>query len=245
MSNPISEFYDVIWTFKKGFETIDALYNGELTLESYAEMLYNKRKAYDAYILDCRIEKLDEIILSTTYQRLNSQLEKYSFYDFNKVVEEGTKAYWELEYHKVRYKELSTAIKNTKDLISSNKIIEKDKEYIGNNFYYRGLYNDAQLEIIYNHLLYKYLHPDTKLEDFIYYMTGRGDNIPSIGMIWLKDKDELAYFIDTFCDCGKKYKIASHIFGKDRLASAIYQSKKENPFKSLEKDIKNLAKTHK
>ena len=44
MSNPISEFYDVIWTFKKGLETIEALYNGELTLESYAEMLYNYQK---------------------------------------------------------------------------------------------------------------------------------------------------------------------------------------------------------
>ena len=42
MSNPISDFYDVIWTFRKGNETIDALFSGELSLDSYAEMLYNK-----------------------------------------------------------------------------------------------------------------------------------------------------------------------------------------------------------
>ena len=46
MSNPISDFYDVIWTFEKGEETIDALFSGELTIDSYAEMLYQKRKVF-------------------------------------------------------------------------------------------------------------------------------------------------------------------------------------------------------
>ena len=32
MSNPISDFYDVIWTSKKGEETIDVLFSGELTI---------------------------------------------------------------------------------------------------------------------------------------------------------------------------------------------------------------------
>lgn len=251
MSNPISDFYDVIWTFRRGQETIDALYSGELSIDSYAEMLYDKRRAYDAYILEYCIDNPNEIVLSTTHQRLYGQLQKYSHFDFNKEVEKDTRAYWALEYHKVRYKELSTAIKNTKDLLHSLGLkflgytIVEDTETtvkIGNNYYYTQSYTDEQLELIYQRLLHRYLDSNTKFEDFKYYITGRGDNIPAYGMKWLKGRAELAYFIDTFCDCKRKYVIAEKIFSESRLASAVYQSKKENPFKELKKEVDNLRK---
>lgn len=46
MSNPVSEFYDVIWTFKKGEETIDALYRGELSIDK------NDIDAYAQAVID-------------------------------------------------------------------------------------------------------------------------------------------------------------------------------------------------
>jgi len=254
MSNPISDFYDVIWTFRRGQETIDALYSGELSLDAYAEMLYDKRRAYDACVLECCINKRDGYDLPFFYGRLKPQLESYSNYDFNKEVEKDTRAYWALEYHKVRFKELSVAIKNTKDLMHSYGVkfsgyfIVEDTEgtdktiRIGNNYYYTQSYTDEQLELIYQRLLYRYLDSDTKLEDFKYYITGRGNNIPDNGMNWLKGKDELAYFIDTFCPCRNKYVIAEKIFSESRLASAVYQSKKENPFKELKKEVDKMRK---
>lgn len=251
MSKRISDFYNVIWTFKKGQETINALYSGELSLDSYAEMLYKKRRAYDASVLECCYRRKAGFLLTIIFERLNPQLERYSNFDFNKEVEKGTRAYWELEYHKVRYKELSTAIKNTKDILHSfglkfsGHTIVEDTEItvrIGDNYYYTQSYTDEQLELIYQRLLHRYLDSNTKLEDFKYYITGRGDNVPAYGMKWLKDRAELAYFIDTFCDCKRKYVIAEKIFSESRLASAVYQSKKENPFKELKKEVDNMRK---
>lgn len=255
MSNPISDFYDVIWTFRKGNETIDALFSGELSLDSYAEMLYNKRRAYDACVLECCINVNDRYNLSVIFDRLTPQLSEYSNYDFNKKVKEGTREYWELEYHKIRHKELSIAIKNTKDLMSSSGVTfgrhtiikvpskTKDEDSIGYNFYFRGLYTDEQLEVIYDHLLYRYLHNETQFEDFVYYMTGRGDKIPTDGMIWVKDNVDLAHFIDAFfSEHNKRWKIAEMIFGKKRLASAYYQTPQENPFKQFKKDKVDILK---
>lgn len=256
MSNPISDFYDVIWTFRKGNETIDALFSGELSLDSYAEMLYNKRREYDACVLECCMNVSDRYDLSFFFERLAPQLSKYSNYDFNKQVEEGTREYWELEYHKVRYKELSTAIKNTKDLMSSsgvtfarhtivkNEPLNKcEEEYIGYNFYFRGLYTDEQLKVIYDHLLYRYLHNATLFDDFVYYMTGRGNKIPTERMVWVKDNVDLAHFIDAFfSEHNKRWKIAEMIFGKKRLASAYYQTPQENPFKQFKKDKVDILK---
>ena len=254
MSNPIFDFINVIWTYRKGEETINALYNGGLSLDSYAEMLYNKRIAFDEGMFELlnNIETLKD--LPFNYLRLVEQFRGYDNFDFSKQVVEGTKEYWEIEYHKVRYRELSNAVKNmdgiirSKGLVFSDNIRDKDpskRDRLGYHFYYRGLYTDEQIELIYHHLLGKYLHPETLFEDFVYYMTGRGKDIPINGLIWLKDSDELAYFIDTFCSCNRKWMLGQNIFDRKRLASAYCQSKKENPFKKLQIEVNEMQKYNK
>lgn len=255
MSNPISDFYNVIWTYRKGNEIIDALFSGELSFDSYAEMLYDKRRAYDACVLDCCLNKQNRYDLQFYLERLEPQLEQYSNFDFHQQVEEGTRDYWKIEYHKVRYRELSIAVKNTKEVMRFNgtafcghTLIETpqkkcDTDSIGRNYYFRGLYSDEQLEVIYDYLLYRYLHIETQFEDFVYYMTGRGDKIPTEGMVWLKDNVDLAHFIDAFfSEHNKRWKIAEMIFGKKRLASAYYQTPQENPFKRFKKDKVDILK---
>ena len=255
MSNPISDFYDVIWTFGKGEETIDALYSGELSFDAYAETLYNKRKAFDACVLECYMNMINHNLydFNEYFSRLENQLIQYKNYDFNIEVKEGTKAYWTLEYHKLRFKTLLDAITNTNKLIHPNeskktienlidKIIGKENEPIDDIPFYRTLYNNEQLEVIYNYLLGKYLHPSTEFEDFVFYMTGRGNDILPNHIRWIKDNVDLAYFIDTFCDCHKKWVIGQAIFMKKRLASAYYQTPRNNPFKGLKDEVDNMRK---
>lgn len=253
MSNPISDFYDVIWTFGKGQETIDALYSGELSFDAYAETLYNKRKAFDACVLEYCLSNNDRYDLTEYLSRLECQLDYYKDFDFDKEVEKGTKAYWAIEYHKLRFKTLFDAIMNSNKLMHPNhskclndnlinKFFENNNKPINDIPFYRTLYNNEQLEVIYNYLLGKYLHPSTEFEDFVFYMTGRGNDILPNHIRWIKDNVDLAYFIDTFCDCHKKWVIGQAIFRKKRLASAYYQTPRNNPFKGLKDEVDNMRK---
>lgn len=282
MSNPISDFYDVIWTFEKGEETIDALFFGELTLDSYAKMLYDKRKAFESYVIDIITKGGDCSFLSKILERLPPQLERYDNLYTEIIPIKGTRAYCEYEYHNVRFKEISIAVRNTCDLLRITKgeafykqngesrkkiiidknidlsvmtndepinvtpmeVIDKNEIYqntndVANQYHFYGGYSEEQLEKMYEYLLMRGFMPnDTDFDDFVYYMTGKGDKLPQNGLEWCKDNVDLGYFIATFFDENtKKWKIGEMIFGRKRLASAYGQSKKGNPFSFFKSQI--------
>lgn len=56
-----------------------------------------------------------------------------------------------------------------------------------------------------------YVHKDTKIKDWIYVCTGVGEE-PDNPIQWLKDDDELGYFVQQFYHDKKKYDRAVHCF---------------------------------
>lgn len=239
MSNPISEFYQVIWTFDRGIKTIRAISNGELNIEDYAEMLYNKRVAFDDYVLTYCLEKNDFEMLDMIKARLEPQLVKYQNFNFEN---EGAAT----EYHKVRYRELSLAIKHTNDLLAKNGLRLVDNPHPTKGVvealpYFEGLkdYTREQLEDMYEGLIdEEFLSRDTSIEDFLYYFTGEG-NKPSIKLRWMGKQGKLALFIDYFFDVKNKWKRAEQIFMNveyDKLKNSL-NSEKQNGRKDFFKDF--------
>ncbi len=56
-----------------------------------------------------------------------------------------------------------------------------------------------------------YVHKDTKVKDWIFVCTGYGEE-PDNPILWLKDDDELGYFIQQFFSDKKKWDRAVHCF---------------------------------
>ena len=56
-----------------------------------------------------------------------------------------------------------------------------------------------------------YVHKDTKAKDWIFVCTGVGEE-PNNPIQWLKDDDELGYFVQQFFQDNKKYDRAVHCF---------------------------------
>ena len=235
MSNPISDFYDVIWTFHRGEETIEAISKGELTLEQYEEMLYNKRKAFDACIIDSVINKVNIGIL---YKVL---CDDYRDFDFIKD-DIYTK------YHYIRFKHLAFAVNHSKDLLSFDDVDYyndgKDKEieeiYLSREKTYKLPLSDNRLQAIYQYLDKGfYLSHDSSFERFKYCMTGEGKPTPRLS--WIKSKVTLAYFIETFSESdGRKWKKSEDVFGMHVENANIQNTTSPNPFKQLKKDITNI-----
>ena len=57
----------------------------------------------------------------------------------------------------------------------------------------------------------EYVHKDTKIKDWIYVCTGVGEE-PDNPIQWLKDDDELGFFVQQFFNDNKKYDRAAHCF---------------------------------
>ena len=242
MSNPISEFYDVIWTFHRGEETIDAISKGELTLEQYEEMLYNKRQAFDACIIDSVLNKINIGTIYKIIDRLDKVLcDDYRDFDFSK-----NDIY--TKYHYIRHKHLAFAVNHSKDLITFEDIDRyndgKDKEieemYLPIEKTYRLSLSENRLKAIYQYLDKEfYLDRDSSFERFKYCMTGIGKPTPRLS--WARSKSALAYFIETFSkDDGRKWQKSEEVFGMHVENANMQNAKSPNPFKRLKEEIKNM-----
>ena len=236
MSNPISDFYNVIWTFDKGQKIIDSINKGEFTLEQYEEMLYNKRQAFDECLIDSVFKKVNIGFLYQIINRLDSVLCKdYSDFDFSKDD-------IETKCHYIRYKQLAFAVNHSKDLLGLDEIPSKDdgtdeelkQMYLSKtNVYYMNK-SDEELKEIYDEIKDEYLSRDSSFEQFRYCMTGQGK--PTARISWVGQKDTLAYFIETFFeDDGRKWKKSEGVFGMKVANSNLQNSKKANPFAYLKK----------
>jgi hypothetical protein len=131
-----------------------------------------------------------------------------------------------------------TIYKTPLKVIDLNEIIQ-DTSDIAKQYHFYGGYSEEQLMEMYEYLMrFRFISNDTDLDDFVYYMTGKGDKLPQYGLEWVKESVDLAYFIETFFKGHtKKWKIGEMIFGRKRLASAYGQTKKGNPFSLLKSRI--------
>ena len=235
--NPISDFYNVIWTFDKGQKIIDSINKGEFTLEQYEEMLYNKRQAFDECLIDSVFKKVNIGFLYNVINRLYNVLCKdYSDFDFSKDD-------IETKCHYIRYKQLAFAVNHSKDILGGlDEIPSKDdgtdeelkQMYLSKtNVYYMNK-SDEELKEIYDEIKDEYLSRDSSFEQFRYCMTGQGK--PTARISWVGQKDTLAYFIETFFeDDGRKWKKSEGVFGMKVANSNLQNSKKANPFAYLKK----------
>lgn len=257
MSNPISDFYNVIWSFRRGEETIEAFINGEYTLESYAELLYDKRKAFDNYVMDLCLNGGNFKSLRAVIYRLGEQIHYYN--EDETVYPNGTPQYYRAERDKIRYSEILLAVKHTESFMRENGFefsfgcsdgVKKVEPKIVPH-YFNGLdnYTKEQLADIYNGLKEKgYLSINTTEDEFMYYFSGEG-NKPSRKLKWIGKKGKLALFIWHFFDCNNKWIITEEVFEEQcrtKLKNSLnteFQNGRKKYFKEFENKYLKHIKT--
>lgn len=257
-TSAIFDFIDgFVFTYGQGEEFIDALFNGEMSYDDFAKMASEKRKAFDASVFECcendRLFKSLELI----YERLKPIANHYSHFpywkDYGEIdtnhIDEILKGreLCEKKYHEIRGREIILAVTSLEKLLKVNGYSSvNDKEEVKCCYvHFEKTYNNRQLEHTFNYLMQNgYLYSDSKLEDFVFYFSGKG-NVPICNLKWVGTLTDLALFIfSLFPNEEKKWEKTKLIFGVNaRFATLVTNNNyrgKDDPFEDLRKSIKGM-----
>ena len=250
MSNPIGDFFLTIFLSDKGDKIINDCYEGKSILKDFEHLLHSKRQIYETYLMESIVKNQNCFEAFMTVRRLQKILDDYNtspFIDFDKQFEKSTREYYELEYHKIRYKQTEIAVRNTQHLINTyNELFTKpptvkneNKDVTVNHF--DCGYTTEQLGDMFDGLKEEhYIPQDTDDMDFFYYFSGEGRQ-PQRKLKWIGNKGKLALFIGYFFNCRGKWVITEQVFegeDKDKLKNS-YNTEKYNGREKFFKEFEN------
>lgn len=256
-TSAIFDFIDnFVYTYDKGDGFIDALYFGEMSFDDFAKMASQKRKAFDACVFQCTENERTFHSLGMIYERIVSIANQYKRFPYwedygeYNIAKLSDRELCKAKYHKIRGKEIVLAVASLEKLLKINGQTLVDNIYVEDeviNETFSANYNDEQLQSIYDYLIENdYLHQDTKLNDFIYYFSGRGD-VAVTPLRWIGSSTDLALFVKNFYPNEDKVWIkTTAIFGKKAryatLANSATFSKRDKEFSRFQNGMKSILK---
>lgn len=244
-------FIDFVYAFNGHKRTVDAFFYRKKRFANWVEEISNKRRKFEACAFTCYVQSSyfqKEVLIY--YNKLKKSLDGYQkSHWFDKIydIKTNRREYWEQRYHEVRMKEIKIAFNYLHELIHG---VPRSTINVVSQKYFKVNYTEEQLNDIYNGLVKDgYLREDTKINDFIYFFSGKGE-IPTELLEWKSTKGKLALFIDYFVEDNKnKWVITANIFKgtiPENLKNSLNTEKnngREDFFKTFEnKWIKKITK---
>ena len=227
--------------------------------------LRNKRIRFERCIIEHLSNNNDnfERLLPKNLEKLYLSINRYESYLPLENLSETLKGTndIELRYDITRYREIKKAISyveecleklhnnptaNTQTTATTNTTATTDVCVVEDKpLHYEGGYTDENLNYIYEYLTKgRYIDRNTKLEDLIYYFSGRG-NPPQEKIKWTASTALLCAFInELFPNLDRKWKTTSYIFDRKCSGSNYNNAGKDalTKFNGLYNEIKKADK---
>ena len=232
----ITNFIDFVYSRNKT-DLIAEFRENENSFHKWESELRAKRDEFESCFFDCICNDNDgrfESMLLIKMRKLKNTIQYYedNLDLTNQPQDDDKKIEW--LYDVIRYSEIAGAVTNvdyylrklhnnptantqttatTNTTATTDVCVGEDKP-----LHYEGGYTDENLNYIYEYLTKgRYIDRNTKLEDLIYYFSGRG-NPPQEKIKWTASAALLSLFVmKIFKEDKNKWKIANKIFTSDRF----------------------------
>jgi hypothetical protein len=239
-------FYNALYTGDNGNEVINALRYRKITLEKWKKDIFKKRRDCEACIFTCFLEndkfKEQLVIYENEFKQSIENYANSHWFDVEYDITKHPRKHLARRYHEIRKRQIELVLKYIEKVRNpkiTNLSVSAEPSVDNRPTHYTYTNIDKTITL-FNYLVEKGYLLNPSQNDFVYYMTGKGDKLPQKGLCWLKTNVDLSLFIDAFfSNHTKKWHFGEMIFGRKRLASAFGQTEKGNPFKTYFKKFKN------